>query len=309
MAPIRCCFDQTAVWHSDAARGPSTPSFNHLVGAREQSRRHLEAQGTGGLQVDDEFVLGRGLYRQVGGLLAPEDAVDVARGVLVLVDVISPIGDQAAAGDEEAIVIHRREFVPRHQRDDQMPMNRRPPAWHHDQTAIRGAREGRDDTLDLGRLTQIDRVCLYPKRGRHGLDSGKPTGSDALCGIAKNRDPRHGWRDLFEQLQPLPAEAIFINHKAGNVSARTGRDSTKPPPTGSAATGNTIGTVRVVSSNGRRADAPCARITSGASATNSAARLRISSALFPAQCVSMRTLRPMIQPDFASPWWNAPSHA
>jgi light-regulated signal transduction histidine kinase (bacteriophytochrome) len=44
-----------------------------------------------------------------------------------------------------------------------------------------------------------------------------------LCGIAKNRDPRHGWRGLFEQLQPLPAEAVFINHKAGNVSARTGQ--------------------------------------------------------------------------------------
>src|SRR6516162_3249062 len=37
MAPIRCCFDQTAVWHSDAARGPSTPSFNHLIGAYQGS--------------------------------------------------------------------------------------------------------------------------------------------------------------------------------------------------------------------------------------------------------------------------------
>src|SRR5262249_43940461 len=42
MAPIRCCFDQTAVWHSDAARGPSTPSFDHLVGAGE--RRSIERQ-------------------------------------------------------------------------------------------------------------------------------------------------------------------------------------------------------------------------------------------------------------------------
>src|SRR6516162_3292977 len=33
----------TAVWHSDAARGPSTPSFDHLVGAREQAGRQFEA--------------------------------------------------------------------------------------------------------------------------------------------------------------------------------------------------------------------------------------------------------------------------
>src|SRR5215813_15283258 len=144
--------------------------FDHLVGAGEERRRYGEAERIRRFEIDRQVVLGRRLYRQVGGLLALEDAVDVARGMLVLVDVISPIGDQAAAGDEEAIVIHRREFVPRHQRDDQMPMNRRATAWHDDQTAIRGAREGRDDTLDLGRLTQIDRVYLYPKRGRHGLD-------------------------------------------------------------------------------------------------------------------------------------------
>src|SRR5262245_18787717 len=42
MAPIRCCFDQTAVWHSDAARGPSTPSFDHLVGALEPVDRAEE---------------------------------------------------------------------------------------------------------------------------------------------------------------------------------------------------------------------------------------------------------------------------
>src|SRR5262245_29816132 len=30
----------TAVWHSDAARGPSTPSLAHLVGAAEQRGRH-----------------------------------------------------------------------------------------------------------------------------------------------------------------------------------------------------------------------------------------------------------------------------
>src|SRR5215475_13887342 len=47
MAPIRCCFDQTAVWHSDAARGPSTPSFDHLVGAQSlwQATKHQHNAG------------------------------------------------------------------------------------------------------------------------------------------------------------------------------------------------------------------------------------------------------------------------
>jgi hypothetical protein len=41
-------------------------NFDHLVGAREQRRRHLDADCSRRLQVDDEFVLSRLLDCELG---------------------------------------------------------------------------------------------------------------------------------------------------------------------------------------------------------------------------------------------------
>ncbi len=75
------------------------------------------------LRLITSLVLGRRLHRQVGRLLALEDAVDVAGRAPVLVDEIRPIGDQAAGGDEDAFEVDRRQLVPGRQRDDQIAMN------------------------------------------------------------------------------------------------------------------------------------------------------------------------------------------
>jgi hypothetical protein len=84
MAPIRCCFDQTAVWHSDAARGPSTPSFNHLVGAREQRRREVKPKCLRGLLLILNLRLVRSSRDE---LLAAVDVVRRARECCVAHDV------------------------------------------------------------------------------------------------------------------------------------------------------------------------------------------------------------------------------
>src|SRR5262245_65659776 len=77
MAPIRCCFDQTAVWHSDAARGPSTPSLDHPIGNREQAGRESDTECLGGAEIDDKFKLGRLQNRQVRWLSALKNSAHI----------------------------------------------------------------------------------------------------------------------------------------------------------------------------------------------------------------------------------------
>ena len=50
----------------------------------------VEAERFGGLEIDDQLELGRLLHRQVGGLLALEDAIDIAGGAPVLSVVFAP---------------------------------------------------------------------------------------------------------------------------------------------------------------------------------------------------------------------------
>src|SRR5262249_40826181 len=66
-----------AVWHSDAARGPSTPSFDHLIGAQQERFRDRQPEPFGGGQIDDEIELGRLFNRKLARLGAAQDLVDV----------------------------------------------------------------------------------------------------------------------------------------------------------------------------------------------------------------------------------------
>src|SRR5438132_5904428 len=79
------------------------------------------------------------------------------------------------------------------------------------------------------------------------------------------------------------------------------RLSTQPPPTGSMVVTNTIGTVRLTCCSAPTIEPAVATMTSGESATNSAAYLRKRSRSPAPQRYSMRTLPPIVQPRSWSP--------
>ena len=149
--------------------------------ARASSGRwHGASQFLCGLEIDHQFVLGRRLHRKISRLLAIEDAIDISGRAPILVDKIGSIGDQAASDGERAFEVDRGQLVLGSKCDDQTAINRRQSARRHDQTAIRGAREGRNGALYLPDTARVDRVYLQPERRRHGLYDSKLTGSGAL---------------------------------------------------------------------------------------------------------------------------------
>jgi hypothetical protein len=64
------------------------------------------------------------LDRQVGRLLALEDAIDILGSSPVLIEPIGTIGGQPAAGYVNEVRIYRRQPVSFRQADDQLTMSR-----------------------------------------------------------------------------------------------------------------------------------------------------------------------------------------
>src|ERR1700730_4102749 len=81
--------------------------FDHLVRARRQCRRHLEAERLGGAQVDHELELGPLRDRQVGRLRALEDTAGVNTALTIGVGEAGAGAHEAAGPGERAAFVGR----------------------------------------------------------------------------------------------------------------------------------------------------------------------------------------------------------
>ena len=191
--------------------------------------------------------------------------------------------------------------MPRRQRDDQIAMN----FANALAVTIRPPFGARANAVTARSISPASRTLIgltsIPNDGATDWMTANWPIPAVYGGIPKDRRSRHARRDLFEQFQPFPAQAVFELHKAGGVAARPRQAIDEAGADRIGDTTNTIGTVRVACSNGPTGALPEARMTSGASATNSAAYLRMWSALPAAQRLSIRTLRPSVQPNCCSP--------
>jgi len=79
--------------------------LDHLVGAGEQRRRHVEAKRLRGDQVEREIELGRLLDRNIGGLRAPQNFVHIIASTPKHAGDIGTIGHESAGFDARPVTL------------------------------------------------------------------------------------------------------------------------------------------------------------------------------------------------------------
>src|SRR6516165_6510613 len=102
-------------------------------------------------------------------------------------------------------------------------MNYGQPAPRHDEPPVSKMCEIVSYSFDLGGRSQIKRGNLHAERRCHRLDCAKLSGPCRYGGIANYTDTLNCWSDLFQELQPFCANAIFKLAKASSIPTWMGQ--------------------------------------------------------------------------------------
>ena len=99
-------------------KGPSTPSFDHLVGEREQIVGDFDAERLRGPEVDHRLELGRLQDRQVSGLCTVENLRGVDAILAISIGNIDTVAQQSARYSILAKLVNGRQALLCREPDD-----------------------------------------------------------------------------------------------------------------------------------------------------------------------------------------------
>src|SRR5690349_6357803 len=162
--PFAADSHQPALWHLDAARGPSTPSLDDLIDNGIEALRHTDSKRCSGLHVDGQIVFGRCLDRQVRGFLSLKDTIDVTRCAPVRLNGIWPIRHETAALNEIAKRIDRGQLLAGCQPDNVVSMHGGRGTPGHYQAAVRRSCELHDGYFNFADVANSSRYRFDPDR-------------------------------------------------------------------------------------------------------------------------------------------------
>ena len=187
--------------------------FNHLVRPLQERRRDRQAESLGDLEVDHEFERSGLLDRQIGGLGAPENLVDVASGPPLHLGNIHSVGHEAAWLNKHLELIDCGDPMRGRKIDDCLSMQEHEGRRGHEDTLIVILLHAEEGGSQIPRSAHNERMNLYAEVSSRGRDLliepieylGERRGCDIL---AKDRDLRKIRYNRFEKLEALRNEII-----------------------------------------------------------------------------------------------------
>jgi starch phosphorylase len=148
----------------------SAVSLDYLVSGRQQRFRDGEAERFGGIEIERQLEFSRRRHRQIGRLLALEDATGIGTDLAIYFGTIGSVTHQSAFLDYKAVLEARSHPMTRRQRDDLLaPLEAQEEIAADEQRIETPLGQRRKGVVNLARSAGHQHINLLPDGLRCGL--------------------------------------------------------------------------------------------------------------------------------------------